>query len=128
MLKDLNTTRTIYNACFRNSSASDPADQNNFRDPIVVSQAGETVLVVPQTPTPNTRQIMIGISASGACDLILRKYFSAGSGYVEENFAIGAAGTYAFESVDALDSCELYAFGDPMLLDVYLFGILIARP
>ena len=128
MLKDLNTTRTIYNACFRNSSASDPADQNNFRDPIVVSETGAYVLVVPQTTTVNTRQIMIGISASDACTVRLRKYFSAGSGYVDENFAIGAAGTYAFESVDALDSCEVYAGGNGAVLEIQLFGVVIARP
>ena len=128
MIKDFNQTESVYNSCFRNSSAIDPSNQSLFRDPVVISEDGDLVLVVPKTPIPNTRQIMIGISVSAACDVVLRKYFSAAADHVDETFVIGAAGTYAFESVDALDSCEVYAGNNRLALSVNCFATVIARP
>lgn len=128
MIKDFNQTKSVYNSCFRNSSAIDPSNQSLFRDPVVTSEDGDLVLVVPKTPTPNTRQIMIGISVSAACNVVLRKYFSAAADYVEEIFPILLPGTYALESVDALDSCEVWAGDNPDTLSVDCFATVIARP
>jgi hypothetical protein len=116
MLRDFNTTKSVYNVCFRNSSAADPEDQSDFRSPVVTWTwplfTDTPVLLVPQTPTPNTRELLIGISVDGDTIVSIRKYFSAGSAFVTETFALIGSGTHTLKSTTLLDSVEVWFVPD----------------
>ena len=116
MLREFNTAKSVYNICFRNSSAADPEDQSDFRNPVVTWTwplfTDSPVLLVPQTPTPNTRELLIGISVDGDTIVSIRKYFSAGSAYVEETVPMIGAGTHTLKSTTLLDSVEVWFVPD----------------
>lgn len=135
MKKDFNQTKSVYNQCFRNSSAYD--SNGKLRDSAVTwswfTDNANPVLVVHQTPTPNTRELLIGISVDAAAIISIRKYFSAGASFVTETFAaLPAAGTYTLRSTTLLDTVELYAIPDsddlPAAPDLHVFATIIARP
>lgn len=135
MLKDSNQAKTVYNVCFRNSSARTPEDQTIYRNPVVVwswvENLDNPVLLVPQTPTPNTRELLIGISVDGPAIVSIRKYFSAGAAFVTETFAVIASGTHTLKSTTLLDSVEVWIIPDnPNIatLDLKSFASITARP
>ena len=135
MLKDSNQANSVYNVCFRNSSARNPEDQSIYRDPVVVwswaEDLGNPVLLVPQTPTPNTRELLIGISVDGPAIVSIRKYFSAGAAFVTETFAVIASGTHTLKSTTLLDSVEVWVIPDDpdvATLDLHCFASITARP
>lgn len=123
MIKDLNQTKSVQNQCFRNTSAYD--SEGRLRNPVVTDDGSPTILI-HQTPTPNTRQIIVGINLTAQSDVTFRKYFSAGAGFVDETFVGVAPGDSVLESNDALDSVEILFVGNPPSADA--FATVIARP
>lgn len=135
MLRDFNTTKSVQNQCFRNASAYD--EGGNLKDPVAVwsfaVNESDPALIVHQTPTPNTRELMIGIEVDAAAVISIRKYFSAGSAFVTETFAaLPSSGTYTLRSTTLLDSVEIYAIPDSEDLsaapDLHVVATVIARP
>lgn len=127
MIKDFNQTKSVQNQCFRNTSAYD--SDGKLRDPVVIWEGGDPLAVlIHQTPTTNTRQIIVGINLTSIAEVTFRKYFSAGAGFVDEVFPAVPAGNSVLESNDALDSVEILFGNNPLALRVDAFATVIARP
>lgn len=79
-----------------------PADNST----IIPVGAGATVRVIERQPTHNSRQVVLAVDSSFAGNVILRKYFNAGSSFADEITAIGI-GTTVVTSTSPLEEAEV---------------------
>lgn len=103
-----NSTQSVMQPVFSEHSNA----QNDFLNGFAVALPLDStyVLVVQQTSTIAANQLVIGINCDKSFNVKIRKYFAAGSLFIDAIVPAGpfALGTYTFASTGLLETCEIY--------------------
>lgn len=102
---------------------------NPTGDLTVTIAPGATTLLIPAISTIFCSKVVVAAAAPAgiAATLILRKYFLAGSQFVDETMALPLAANAILSSTSPLESAEVYIKNNDVN-PILAFGTIIARP